>query len=99
MHPKSGTSTSPFYVWKPAEKSISVQLQFDVVDRVLLEVMRGFGAVPKRGAEVGGILLGTAELQGDRIVVNVEDSEAVDCDHASGPSFILSEDDRVAFHV
>ena len=97
MHPESGTSTSPFYVWKPAEKSISVQLQFDVVDRILLEVMRGFGAVPKRGAEVGGILLGTAELQGERIVVKVENFEALDCDHASGPSFILSEDDRVAF--
>lgn len=97
MHPESGTSTSPSYVWKPAEKSLSVQLQFDVVDRILLEVMKGFGAVPKRGAEVGGILLGTAERHGDRIVVNVEDYEGVDCDHASGPSFILSEDDRLAF--
>ena len=97
MHPESGTATSPYYVWKPAEKPISVQLQFDVVDRILLEVMRGFGAVPKRGAEVGGILLGTAEMHGDRIVVNVEDFEAVDCDHASGPSFILSEDDQAAF--
>lgn len=97
MHPESGTATSPFYVWKPAEKPISVQLQFDVVDRILLEVMRGFGAVPKRGAEVGGILLGTAETHGGRIVVNVEDFEAADCDHASGPSFILSEDDRTAF--
>lgn len=97
MNPETGTATSPFYVWKPAEKSISVQLQFDVVDRILLEVMRGFGAVPKRGAEVGGILLGTAEVHGDQIVVKVEDFEAVDCDHASGPSFILSEDDRAAF--
>jgi hypothetical protein len=59
--------------------------------------MRGFGAVPKRGAEVGGILLGTAEMQGNQIVVNVEDFEAVECDHASGPSFILSEDDRGTF--
>ena len=97
MNPETGTATSPFYLWKPAEKPISVQLQFDVVDRILLEIMRGFGAVPKRGAEVGGILLGTAELQGDQIVVKVEDFEAVECDHASGPSFILSEDDRAAF--
>lgn len=97
MHPDSGTTTSPFYTWRPAEKPISVQIHFDVVDRILLEVMRGFGAVPKRGAEVGGILLGTAERNGNRIVVNVEDFEAVDCDHASGPSYILSEDDRAAF--
>jgi hypothetical protein len=59
--------------------------------------MRGFGAVPKRGAEVGGILLGTAEVQDGQILVNVEDFEAVSCDHASGPSYILSEDDRVEF--
>ncbi|MFN0104949.1 MAG: hypothetical protein ACKV2U_23050 [Bryobacteraceae bacterium] len=97
MIPESGTATTPVYVWRPLEKAISVQLQFDVVDRILLEVMRGFGAVPKRGVEVGGILLGTAEIQDDRITVNVEDFEAVDCDHASGPSYILSEDDRAAF--
>lgn len=97
MNPETGTSISPFYVWKPAGKPISVQLQFDVVDRILLEVMRGFGAVPKRGAEVGGILLGTTEVQGDRVVVKVEDFEIVECDHASGPSYILSEDDRAGF--
>lgn len=97
MPPEPGTSTASSYIWKPAEKPISVQLQFDVVDRILLEVMKGFGAVPKRGAEVGGILLGTAENHGGRVVVNVEDFEVVECDHASGPSYILSEDDRAAF--
>ncbi|MBI2688812.1 MAG: hypothetical protein HYX27_21120 [Acidobacteria bacterium] len=97
MHPETGTTTSPVYVWKPAEKLISVQIQFDVIDKILLEVMRGFGAVPKRGAEVGGILLGTAETSGDRTVVKIEDFEMVGCDHASGPSFILSEDNRASF--
>lgn len=97
MNPETGTTTSPFYVWKPAEKPVSVQLQYDVIDRILLEVMRGFGAVPKRGAEVGGILLGTAEMQGGQIVVKVEDFEAVECDHGSGPSYILSEEDRANF--
>ena len=97
MRPESGTSTPPFYVWKPSGKEISVQLQFDVVDRVLLEIMRGFGAVPKRGAEVGGILLGTAERAGGELLVKVEDFEPVECDHASGPSYVLSEDDHAAF--
>lgn len=97
MTPETGTSAAPLYVWKPAGKPISVQMQFDVIDRVLLEVMRGFGAVPKRGAEVGGILLGTVEVQGDHTVVKVEDFEIIDCDHASGPSFILSDDDRAGF--
>ena len=55
------------------------------------------GAVPKRGAEVGGILLGTTEQQGDHTVVKVEDFEIIDCDRASGPSFILSYEDRAGF--
>ena len=97
MHPEPGTSTAPFYVWKPAGKSISVQIQFDVIDRILLEVMRGFGAVPKRGAEVGGILLGTMEVHDEHTLIKVEDFEIIDCDHASGPSFILSEEDRAGF--
>lgn len=97
MRPESSTSTPPFYVWKPAGKDVSVQLQFDVVDRVLLEIMRGFGAVPKRGAEVGGILLGTAERVDGVLLVKVEDFEPVECDHASGPSYVLSDDDHAAF--
>lgn len=97
MNPETSTSTAPLYVWKPAGKPISVHIQFDVIDRILLEVMRGFGAVPKRGAEVGGILLGTTEQQGDHTVVKVEDFEIIDCDHASGPSFILSDEDRAGF--
>jgi hypothetical protein len=95
--PEPGTSPTASYVWKPADADFSAQIQFDVVDRILLEVMRGFGAVPKRGAEVGGILLGTAETIGGQTVVTVEDFEAVDCDHASGPSYILSQADRVLF--
>lgn len=97
MNPETDTSPSPFYVWKPAGKAISVQLQFDVVDRILLEVMRGFGAVPKRGAEVGGLLLGTVEEKDGETVVSVEEFEVVPCDHASGPSYILSDEDHAAF--
>lgn len=97
MRPEQGTSTPPFYVWRPSGKDVSVQLQFDVVDRILLEIMRGFGAVPKRGAEVGGVLLGTAERVDGALVVKVEDFEPVECDHASGPSYVLSDDDRATF--
>ena len=61
MTPETGTSAAPLYVWKPAGKPISVQMQFDVIDRVLLEVMRGFGAVPKRGAEVGAVYQGVVK--------------------------------------
>jgi len=56
------------------------------------EVSEAFAAVPRRGAETGGILLGTRE--GDRIVV--EDFEPVPCEHRFGPSYRLSDTDREA---
>ncbi|MBM3754294.1 MAG: hypothetical protein FJW38_09975 [Acidobacteria bacterium] len=98
MSPESSAGTAPFYTWKPADKAVSVQIQFDIVDRILLEVMKGFGSVPKRGAEVGGILLGTTERNKlGELLVKIEDFEPVNCDHAQGPSYVLSESDRDAF--
>lgn len=54
--------------------------------------MRGFGLVPRRGAEVGGILLGAAE-EGERPVVRIDDFVPVPCEHLRGPSYLLSETD------
>ena len=75
-HLNAGLDTVPIvpcYSWQPPEKPIAIQLQFDVVDRMILEVMKGFGAVPRRGAEVGGFLLGTRGQMGDQLVVEVRD--------------------------
>src|SRR5580698_10036098 len=51
----------PYYVWEVPDKKISIQLHFDVIDRMSPEILRGFGALKRRGAEVGGILLGRSE--------------------------------------
>jgi len=85
----------PFYSWQPPQKPIAIQLQFDVVDRMILEVMKGFGAVPRRGAEVGGFLLGTRGQMGDQLVVQILDFAPVACEHAQGPSYLLSANDLV----
>lgn len=71
---------------------MSIYVDFDLIDRLGFEIMRGFGAVPRRGAEVGGILLGSAET-GERTVLRIEDFVPVDCEHMRGPSYILSETD------
>src|SRR6266496_3520464 len=84
------------YVWEPVGKSISVRLSFDVVDRMLQDVMRGFGAVPKRGAEVGGILLGRT-TSGDKTVAVVDDFELVPIEYRRSPSYLLSEEDARTF--
>jgi len=85
-----------YYVWAPAGKSLAVHVHLDVLDSLLAEVMRGFGAVPKRGAEVGGLLIGSIE-PGDPTVVHVEDFEPVECGYTRGPSFLLNEEEKGAF--
>ncbi len=88
----------PYYVWEVPEKSISIQLYFDVIDRMHPDIMRGLGALKRRGAEVGGILLGRSE-PGPSQSVTVEDFEPVPSEYLTGPSYNLSENDRVAFEA
>jgi hypothetical protein len=70
-------------------------MSLDVVDRLQQDVMRGFGAVPRRGAEIGGVLLGTVESGGG--AVRVEEYEMVPIEYKRGPSYILSPEDVEAF--
>jgi hypothetical protein len=81
------------YSWEVPGKPLAVRLDFGAVDRILAEVMRGFGSVPKRGAEVGGLLLGTV-TQGDPVIVHILDFEPVLSEHARGPSYLLSPADE-----
>lgn len=90
--PEPSSSISNYYLWEAPGKSVSIYLDFGVVDKLLVEVMRGFGAIPRRGAEVGGILLGTAET-GDRTIIRIDDFEPVATEHRRGPSYLLSETD------
>jgi hypothetical protein len=85
-----------YYVWELPEKPVVVHLNLAIIDRLSAEIMRGFGAVPKRGAEVGGLLLGTIE-KGEQTIVRVEDFESVACDYKRGPSYLFSADDGGAF--
>jgi hypothetical protein len=85
-----------YYLWELPGKPVAVHLNLAIIDRLSAEVMRGFGAVPKRGAEVGGLLLGTVE-QGSPAIVRVEDFESVACDYKRGPSYLFTADDGAAF--
>lgn len=93
--PLSIPDASSYFVWEPADKQIAIQMGGDVVDHINHEVMRGFGAVPKRGAEVGGLLLGTVE-KGEKCVVRIEEFVSIPCEHLRGPSYILSDSDLPA---
>jgi hypothetical protein len=101
MQPHADDNVTPapppeHYLWTVPDKPISIRLAYDVVDRLHPDVMQGFGSVPKRGAEIGGLLLGTV-TEGDTRNVVVDDYAPVHCEHRHGPSFLLSESDLAQF--
>jgi uncharacterized protein (TIGR02246 family) len=71
------------------QATASLSFLAPAVDGIVKEALTAFHAIPRRGAEMGGVLLGRHEE--DRIVV--EDFEPVVCEHRWGPSYILSETD------
>jgi hypothetical protein len=89
--------TGQYAIWSVEGKPFEIRLALDVVDRLNPEVMRGFGAVRRRGTETGGILLGAIEPVGDRILITVDEFELVPCEYAFGPSYVLSPADLQRF--
>jgi hypothetical protein len=85
-----------YFVWEVPGKAVVIHLDLDVVDRMGVDIMRGFAALPKRGAEVGGVLLGSIET-GAVTTVRVKDFEAVPCPYKRGPSYLFAEDEQGAF--
>jgi hypothetical protein len=78
-----------------APGSTEIRVSSLVVGGISTEVLKGFDAIPQSGrrAEVGGILLGRS---GENEIV-VDDFEPVLCEHRFGPSFRLSDSDRIAW--
>jgi hypothetical protein len=78
-----------YHRYQPHDAKVTIEFAAEASDRILREVMIGFGALPRRGAEVGGFLLGRIEDG----AVWVDGVEMIECEHRSGPSFVLSEHD------
>jgi hypothetical protein len=60
-----------------------------------MECSIAFEKVPRRGLEIGGILLGRTETEGNATTVWVDGFRAVESEHQLGPSYLLSESDLV----
>jgi hypothetical protein len=99
MEPAPASKPSPppaepgYRLWEAPGGSTTVHLSLDIIERLLGEVLSGFGAIPRRGAEIGGLLVGRIEGQ----EVRIDHFEAVPCEYRRGPSYLLSENDGRAF--
>jgi hypothetical protein len=98
MEPAPVSKTVPpaepgYRLWEAPGASATVHFSLEIMDRMLGDVLSGFGALPRRGAEVGGLLVGRIEGQ----QVYIDHFEVVPCEYRRGPSYLLSENDRRAF--
>jgi proteasome lid subunit RPN8/RPN11 len=76
--------------WSTPQCPFTIEYSSRVLDDIRLAVVDAFFSLPRGGAEIGGILLGTHEA--GRVVIS--DYLALDCEHATGPSFTLSGNDE-----
>lgn len=96
----TGRPDSPQYCrWEPTGKPVVIDLSLDAADRMAADAIAGLTRIPRRGVEVGGILLGSAVRKNGTLIVVVEDFLAVPCDYAFGPSYILTPENRNAFRA
>jgi hypothetical protein len=84
------------YLYQSLRPPARIWLDFGVVDRIAAEALRGLSALPRRGIEVGGILLGRTGGQASAPEISILDCVAFDCEHLYGPNFHLSPKDRDA---
>jgi len=76
--------------WKSAEPGREVVLRWSVMSGIEVEVVEGFKALPKRGAEIGGVLLGRRGPRGEFLI---DSWQPIPIEHRTGPSYILSDAD------
>jgi proteasome lid subunit RPN8/RPN11 len=86
---ESGTDSTTL-TWSVPECPFTIECSARVLDDIRLAVTDAFFSLPRGGAEIGGILLGTFDH--GRLVIS--DYAALDCEHAYGPSFVLSPPDE-----
>lgn len=91
------SNTDPLrYLTRTADGGdLVIRLSESVIVRMNIEIMKGYGATRRRGAEIGGLLLGNVNRTGSSPpVLSIDDYETIPCEYAFGPSWQLSSDEE-----
>src|SRR3954468_449780 len=83
-------SENTFGKWSAPECPFAIEYSTRVLDDIRLAVTDAFFSLPRGGAEIGGGLLGRDKNGG----VTIVESLPMACEHAFGPSFVLSANDH-----
>src|SRR5271169_2792044 len=92
--PKLGTDTK-FGLWSAAESPVTVEYSLVVIEEIRHEVAEGYQRLSRGGIEVGGVLYGTRDGRTVRILA----MRPIACEHARGPGFLFSDNDRATLNT
>ena len=81
-----------FGSWAVVESPLTIEYSLVVIEEIRHAVTEGFQRLSRGGLEVGGVLYGTHE----GFSVRIQAMREIVCEHARGPSFLLSDNDRAA---
>lgn len=76
------------------DSPVGIHMHLDAVDGIARDVIEGFKALPRRGVEVGGLLLGKV-IGSSHADVWIERYQRIECEHRFGPQFALDTQDHV----
>jgi proteasome lid subunit RPN8/RPN11 len=79
-------------VWSVSGHALSIEYLPILLDEIRAYAMDGLNRIRHGGVEVGGVLYGVRD--GDRI--RILGWRPLDCEHAEGPGFVLSQNDEAA---
>jgi hypothetical protein len=88
---KETLQSAEYFEWQPASSVPAVLLRRTAMAGIKRNVVEGLKSLPRRGAEVGGALLGRRNAETGEFIV--EGFEPIPSEYETGPSYILSERD------
>jgi periplasmic protein TonB len=89
------SESGQFFVLKLTTLGLTIQIGLSLIEDLGFATIEALKSVPKRGLEIGGILLGRFDAA--RSAILIEDHEPVDSEHLHGPSWLLSPKDQSLF--
>jgi proteasome lid subunit RPN8/RPN11 len=78
--------------WDAPDGACGVVMGANLMEELRRQAIQAYLSVPKRGAEIGGLLFGNVRQDGS-IAFHIDSSEDIPCEYRFGPSYKLSEAD------
>jgi hypothetical protein len=85
----SADNETEYAFWTDEDNSFRINYSLPLFHEIDFQVNEGYRRIPHGGIEIGGILYGTS----DKNTAFIEAFIPIECEHATGPSFHLSERD------